>query len=292
MKPLKFSIYKQLLPLSLFFVVSLFIWFDGPLIRLNGYSPLQDTEKRVDLIGLFFLVWLFKALFFDTRLKKNASPDAVSEDIKNKIDYLRGRFQGAIKFLKSTVIHKNGKNVNLVRLPWYLVIGPTASGKTSLLATSEIKYILAKQFKTEHLKAIPPSDTCNWWVTRDLVLVDVPGPYLFSKAGALLVTLKQDEIFAYTVPSKIQSYLSAAKPIIAALDGEGAKVISEAQAGFTSQAENAEALAINIKKMYHLSVEKRSKLGQSGRDYFLKHYEMDSQSRQLIDILSKRALDA
>ena len=182
MKPLKFSIYKQLLPLSLFFVVSLFIWFDGPLIRLNGYSPLQDTEKRVDLIGLFFLVWLFKALFFDTRLKKNASPDAVSEDIKNKIDYLRGRFQGAIKFLKSTVIHKNGKNVNLVRLPWYLVIGPTASGKTSLLATSEIKYILAKQFKTEHLKAIPPSDTCNWWVTRDLVLVDVPGPYLFSKA--------------------------------------------------------------------------------------------------------------
>ncbi len=44
-----------------------------------------------------------------------------------------------------------------------------------------MKYILAKQFKAENIKAIPPSDACNWWVTRDLVLVDVPGSYLFSK---------------------------------------------------------------------------------------------------------------
>ena len=112
MKPIKFNIYKQLLPLSLFFIAALFIWFDGPLISMGGYAPLQDVEKRIDLIGLFFLAWLFKALFFDTRFEKKVTPEAVSEDIKTKIDYLRGRFQGAIKFLKSTVIHKNGKNVN------------------------------------------------------------------------------------------------------------------------------------------------------------------------------------
>ncbi len=181
MKLTKLNIYKQLIPFSLFSIISLFVWFDGPLISINGYRPLSDIEKRVDIIGLFFLCWLLKVLFFDTHSKKKINDEPISPDIKKKLDYLKGRFQGAVKFLKSTVIHKNGKNINLVRLPWYLVLGPAGSGKTTLLANSDIKYILAKQFKAGNIKAIPPSDMCNWWVTRDLVLVDVPGSYLISK---------------------------------------------------------------------------------------------------------------
>lgn len=182
MKPVTSSIYKQLIPFSLFAMASLFVWFDGPLININGYMPLQEAEKRVDLIGLFFLVWLLKALFFDKHSKKTAGYELVAPEIKKKLQHLKGRFQGAVKFLKNTVIHKNGKDINLVRLPWYLVLGPAGSGKTSLLANSNVKYILAKQFKEGNLKAIPSSDACNWWVTRDLVLVDVPGVYLISKA--------------------------------------------------------------------------------------------------------------
>ncbi len=72
MKLIKFSIHKQLIPFSLFFIVSLFIWFDGPLINISGYSPLRDVEKRVDLIGLFFLWLLLKILFFDTHSEKKS----------------------------------------------------------------------------------------------------------------------------------------------------------------------------------------------------------------------------
>src|SRR5579862_5722846 len=98
MKPNSFNLYKQLIPFSLFCIVSLFVWFDGPLIHINGYAPLRDVEKRVDLIGLFFLCWLLKVLFFDTHSKKKIHGESVSAETKKKLEYLKGRFQGAIKF--------------------------------------------------------------------------------------------------------------------------------------------------------------------------------------------------
>ncbi|MCD6039379.1 MAG: hypothetical protein K0S27_779 [Gammaproteobacteria bacterium] len=181
MKHITSNIYKQLIPFSLFIISSLFVWFDGPLINIKGYAPLQDVEKRIDLIGLFFLLWLFNFLFFELNASETANQNLVSIEMKRKLKHLKGCFYGAIKFLKKTVIHKNGKNINLVRLPWYLIVGPTGSGKTSLLTNSNVKYILAKQFKKENLQSTPSSDSCTWWVTRDLVFIDVPGSYLASE---------------------------------------------------------------------------------------------------------------
>ena len=113
-------------------------------------------------------------------------------------------------------------------------------------------------------------------------------PFILSKASALLVTLRNEEIFQYTIPSKIQTYLAAGKPIIAALDGEGAKVILEANAGLTSPAENVEKLAKNIKKLYHMPVALRDEMGCSGRAYFLEHFEMAMQSKRLVEIFESR----
>ena len=116
-------------------------------------------------------------------------------------------------------------------------------------------------------------------------------PCIFSRAAALLVTLKKNEIFAYTIPSKIQAYLAAGRPILAALDGEGGRIIQEAGAGFSSPAEDGMALAKNIELLYYMSELNRDKLGQSGRAYFLEHFEMISQSRRLIEIFEEQIRD-
>jgi glycosyltransferase involved in cell wall biosynthesis len=113
-------------------------------------------------------------------------------------------------------------------------------------------------------------------------------PIIFSKATGLLVTLKSEEIFSYTIPSKIQSYLAAGKPILAALDGEGARVVKEAKAGLTSPAEDSSALVKNIEQLYHMAFAERDILGQSGRAYFLEHFEMVKQSKRLVEILQAR----
>lgn len=113
-------------------------------------------------------------------------------------------------------------------------------------------------------------------------------PQFFSRAAGLLVTLKQEEIFAYTIPSKIQAYLAAGRPVIAALDGEGARVIDEAGAGLTCPAEDADGLARCIEQLFHMSSAEREELGRSGREYFLANFEMGRQCQRLVEILESR----
>lgn len=113
-------------------------------------------------------------------------------------------------------------------------------------------------------------------------------PSIFSRSQALLVTLKKNEIFSYTIPGKVQAYLSSAKPIIAALDGEGARIIEEAGAGLTSPAEDVDGLVNAIKKIIMLSVSERLEMGLAGRQYYLKNFEMKKQCIQLISILDER----
>jgi len=100
-------------------------------------------------------------------------------------------------------------------------------------------------------------------------------PRFFALSDVLLVTLKKEPIFALTIPSKVQSYLACAKPIIAALDGEGARVVEEAGAGVTCPAENPKALAEAVLKLYNISRMEREDMGQKGRSYFEKHFERE-----------------
>ncbi len=113
-------------------------------------------------------------------------------------------------------------------------------------------------------------------------------PELFKRADALLVTLNSDEIFSQTVPSKIQAYLAAGRPIIAALNGEGARVVKQAGAGLTCPAEDAPALASAVREMFELSPFQRESMGAAGRAYALEHFEINRQARRLVTILQQR----
>jgi type VI secretion system protein ImpL len=97
---------------------------------------------------------------------------------KKKWQALQNRFNGLIQFLKRTPIRQHGKPVYLNELPWYLVIGPEEAGKTALLAHSKIRFILQPQHRTTATDSITPSEHCDFWVTRDACLVDIPSSYL------------------------------------------------------------------------------------------------------------------
>ncbi len=100
-------------------------------------------------------------------------------------------------------------------------------------------------------------------------------PRFFALADALLVTLKKEPIFALTIPAKVQSYLASGKPIIASLDGEGARVVQEAGAGLTGPAGDPKALADNVLAMYGLAKSPRRAMGLRGRGYFEQHFERE-----------------
>ena len=98
-------------------------------------------------------------------------------------------------------------------------------------------------------------------------------PIFFSHADALLVSLKKSKIFSLTIPAKIQSYLACGKPIIASLDGEGAKIVEKAECGLVSPAENSVKLGENIKKIMSWDKSKLDKIGSNGATYYRKEFD-------------------
>lgn len=112
-------------------------------------------------------------------------------------------------------------------------------------------------------------------------------PDFFACSDALLVTLKKSKIFSMTIPSKVQSYLACGKPIVAALDGQGAAIIEEAKAGFVTPASDSHALAESILKMFALSKVEREKLSKNSRKYFEANFEREKLIDKLIEIFKE-----
>jgi glycosyltransferase involved in cell wall biosynthesis len=86
-------------------------------------------------------------------------------------------------------------------------------------------------------------------------------PSFYEHADALLLSLKDEPIFAMTIPGKLQSYLAAGIPVVAMLNGEGAAVVERARCGVTCRAGDAQGLAAAVLKLASLSDEQRAALG-------------------------------
>lgn len=123
-----------------------------------------------------------------------------------------------------------------------------------------------------------------------LTNLEVPGrfpvemmPRYMQKASALLVSLTDQPTFTKTVPNKVQAYMASGKPILACLNGEGARVVTEANAGLAIPAEDAQGLADAILQLHQMSDKEREKLGENGRLYYKTHYDHDKLVEKLID---------
>lgn len=139
--------------------------------------------------------------------------------------------------------------------------------------------------KSRVLKKINKEDLKNFYFMGSFPPEDMP--HYFASADALLVSLKKSKIFSHTIPGKLQSYLACGKPIIASLDGIGAKIINDASCGFSSQAEDSHGLAKSIIAFNKLKDDDKRKLGINGRKYYENEFEREKLISKLIDIFEK-----
>ncbi len=149
----------------------------------------------------------------------------------------------------------------------FIIIG---DGRDKKRVKEKIKeYSLQENFK--FLGAYPPEKMSNFFVCAD----------------ALIVSLRDTKIFSMTIPGKLQSYLACGKPIIASLNGIGAKIIRESNSGIVSKAEDPNSLANSIIKFIKLSDEQKKELGLNARKYFEKEFQRIKLINRLIDIFEK-----
>jgi len=106
-------------------------------------------------------------------------------------------------------------------------------------------------------------------------------PAIFAAASVLLLSLKDSPSLSATIPSKLQSYLSAKKPIIGSLNGEAARIILEANAGICCPAEDPNALAEAILSLYQKTHAERLHYGVCAYQYFKTHFDVTNKVREL-----------
>jgi glycosyltransferase involved in cell wall biosynthesis len=114
-------------------------------------------------------------------------------------------------------------------------------------------------------------------------------PSFYAHADAMLVSLKGHPLFSMTIPGKVQSYLMAGIPLLGMLDGEGATVIRNAQAGLTCRAGDGAGLANAVLILAAMPPVERNQLGFNGRKYAQQEFGR-TQLVDRLDVLLNEAI--
>ena len=139
------------------------------------------------VVGL--VVWL--AVWWVRRRKARQSSEQIAEVLtqmgtrqskpatgekKEEIDYLRQRMQEAVKKIKTSKLGEVSGSAALYELPWYMVIGNPAAGKSTAIVNSGLRFPFSD--KTGNIiQGIGGTRNCDWFFTTDGILLDTAGRY-------------------------------------------------------------------------------------------------------------------
>lgn len=114
-------------------------------------------------------------------------------------------------------------------------------------------------------------------------------PKFYAMADVMLMTLNDDPTLAnISLPGKFQSYLAAGKPVVGAINGETAAIITDAGCGLCGPSEDADSLAMNLQYM----CEHRELLqgfGENARAYYQENFRKDVFINKLIVLLHENS---
>ena len=152
---------------------------------------------------------------------------------------------------------------------------------------------LLKEYSDIHFVVLGDGSRRDWMLeevnNRGLSNLYLPGrfpietmPSFMQQASALLVTLADHKIFSGTVPNKVQAYMAAGQPILACLNGEGARLVGASESGIAVPAEDAKALAEAVLTLYDMPMAEREELGKNGFSYYKEHFNHDKLVIELV----------
>lgn len=180
---------RWLIPLLGLIALSLIIWYVGPL--LDWLAP---PAPRWALIVLLFALWFGYRAWRILQARRQAAkvlesmaaetpPDPASVATAEELATLRQRMSEAVALLKKARLGGDERR-NLYELPWYVIIGPPGSGKTTALVNSGLHFPLAAQLGEGAVRGVGGTRNCDWWFTDQAVLLDTAGRYTTQDSHA------------------------------------------------------------------------------------------------------------
>ena len=98
-------------------------------------------------------------------------------------------------------------------------------------------------------------------------------PSFFAHVDALLVSLKDEPIFAMTIPGKLQAYLASGIPVLGMINGEGAELLMKSGAGLACAAGDFEGLTQAVLRLAQMDRQERQAMGQQGYALYASEFD-------------------
>lgn len=134
---------------------------------------------------VWLLVWLFKrwqahrasrqleqAIESDAKETRDMAPARQREEF----DEIRKRMDEAVRTIKTSKLGQSTGRAALYELPWYMVIGNPAAGKSTAVVQSGLKFPFADKAGTI-IQGIGGTRNCDWFFTTEGILLDTAGRY-------------------------------------------------------------------------------------------------------------------
>jgi glycosyltransferase involved in cell wall biosynthesis len=109
----------------------------------------------------------------------------------------------------------------------------------------------------------------------------------YNACDACLVPLAPVPVFQETVPSKIFEIMACERPVIAALEGEGARIVAQSEGGVHVPPGDPRALAAAVMAMRARPADERRAMGRAGRAYAVAHYGRDQLADRYLDLVRR-----
>ncbi|OAS27820.1 type VI secretion system membrane subunit TssM [Methylobacterium platani] len=159
-------------------VAACVVFFYGEAVSFGTWRPFAAVRTRIYAVAAIAVAYLAYCAYVLVRGRRRdqALIDAVSESDparagQEDVAELRARLRDALKLLRRTM----GRQAAYA-LPWYALIGPPGSGKTTALRNSGLRFPLADSVG-ESVEGVGGTRFCDWWFTNDAILIDTAGRY-------------------------------------------------------------------------------------------------------------------
>ncbi|HKH27673.1 MAG TPA: type VI secretion system membrane subunit TssM, partial [Sphingomicrobium sp.] len=161
------------------------VWFVGPLLSIADVRPLDSAWLRAAII-LFVASIVGGVIGFRIYRRRNAAQEleqgmAAAEEQDSDAAVLRETMKDALATLRQA---KGAKGNFVYDLPWYIIIGPPGSGKTTALINSGLKFPLSRGATPEAVAGVGGTRYCDWWFAEEAVLIDTAGRYTTHDSDA------------------------------------------------------------------------------------------------------------
>lgn len=166
-----------------FFLMIFVIWGIGAWWGLSSLGSLLAGILFFLVASALYLLLLYRGASrksdVESLLIQNAD-DAVlgaSPEDREEVSLLRERLLDALERMKKGQGGRGRKRDLLYRLPWYLIIGQPAVGKSTLVYRSGLNFPFADR-ENARVAGVGGTRHCDWFFSSEAVLLDSAGRYV------------------------------------------------------------------------------------------------------------------